>query len=268
MMETMIGTPTMHADHDGHQTWSRLHHGPKGALPPIVLLHGWTLSADEQWHALYPWLAERTTFLALDHPGHGRSDPPRQPFTLSDAADRAVATIRARLTEPAVIVGFSLGGPVALHIAARFPEIVAGLTLVSTSHRFDRSRFVPLALRAAETLVRSRLGDRLRQSEARRSSLPSHLAAARPRLHPPTLTSAARCLQGIDLSWLCQTIEAPASVVVTSDDRMIATGHQRELALVLNAPVIELHGGHTTYETNPPAFAAAVAEGISRVTSP
>jgi pimeloyl-ACP methyl ester carboxylesterase len=259
-----IGTPTMHVDHDGHQTWVRVHHGTNRAMPPVVLLHGWTLSADEQWHALYPWLAERTSFLALDHPGHGRSDPPRHPFTLSDAANRAAATIRAHLAQPAIVVGFSLGGPVALHIAARFPELVAGLTLVSTSHRFDRSRLMRLELPAIETLTRSRLGDRARQSEARRSSLPSPLNATRPRLHPPTVASAARCLQGIDLSWLCQTVDAPASVVVTSDDRMIPTEHQRELASFLNAPVVELEGGHTMYETNPSAFAVAVAEGISQ----
>jgi pimeloyl-ACP methyl ester carboxylesterase len=263
----MIGTPTMNVDHDGHQTWARLYQGTKGALPPVVLLHGWTMSADEQWHALYPWLAERTTFLALDHPGHGRSDPPRQAFTLSDAANRAAATIRAQLTEPALVVGFSLGGPVALHIAGRFPDLVAGLTLVSTSHRFDRSRLVRLALPIAETLLRSRLGDHVRQAEARRSSLPSPFDAARPRLHPPTVAEAARCLQDIDLTWLCQTVEAPASVVVTTHDRMIPPGHQRELAHVLTAPVIELEGGHTTYETNPSAFATAVAHGISCVTA-
>jgi pimeloyl-ACP methyl ester carboxylesterase len=262
----MLGTPTMHVDHDGHQTWVRVHHSTKGALPPVVLLHGWTLSADEQWHALYSWLADRTSFLALDHPGHGRSDPPRHAFTLSDAANRAAAAIRAQLTEPAIVVGFSLGGPVALHIAARFPELVAGLTLVSTSHRFDRSPLMQLALPVAETLVRSRLGDRARQAEGRHSSLPYPLNAARPRLHPPTIVGAARCLQGIDLSWLCQTVDAPASVVVTSDDRMVPTAHQRELARVLHAPVVELEGGHTTYETNPSAFAAAVAEGISQIT--
>jgi hypothetical protein len=91
------------------------------------------------------------------------------------------------------------------------------------------------------------------------------LNASRPPLHRPTVASAGRCLQGIDLSWLCQTVEAPASFVVTSDDRMIPIALQRELASIMNAPVVELNGGHTMYETNLSAFAVAVAEGISQI---
>jgi pimeloyl-ACP methyl ester carboxylesterase len=215
--------------------------------------------------ALYPWLAERTSFLAPDHPGHGRSDPPRGSFTLDDATNRATSAIRAHFTVPVLLVGFSLGGPVALHIAARHPELVAGMTLVSTTHRFGHSTVMRAALPAAETLVRSRVGDRLRRAEARRSSLPSPLDTTRPRLHPPTVARAARCLQGIDLSWLCGTIQTPASVVVTRADRMIPARRQHELADVLHAPVIEVDGGHTIYETDPTSFANGVAAGITRV---
>jgi pimeloyl-ACP methyl ester carboxylesterase len=261
----MIGTPSLHVHGDGYQTWLRTHTRAAPSMAPVALLHGWTLSADEQWHALYPWLAERTSFAALDHPGHGRSDPPRHPFTLSDAAHRTAAVLSARFDEPVVLVGFSLGGPVALHVAAHFPGLVSGLVLASTSHHFPRSRVIHIAAPLIETVTRSRFGDWMRRSETRNGRLPPSIAHARPRLHPQTVAAAARCLGGIDLSLMCQGISVPTSVVVTSTDRMIPPQRQRDLATVMNASVVEVDGPHTIYESNPAAFANAVGQGIDHV---
>jgi pimeloyl-ACP methyl ester carboxylesterase len=261
----MIGTPSLHVHGDGYQTWLRAHTCAAPSMAPVALLHGWTLSADEQWYALYPWLAERTSFAALDHPGHGRSDPPKHPFTLSDAAHRTATVLRARFDEPVVLVGFSLGGPVALHIAAHFPDLVAGLVLASTSHHFPRSPVMRIAMPLIETVTRSRFGDWMRRSETRHGQLPSSIANARPRLHPPTVAAAARCLNGIDLSWMCQGISVPTSVIVTTADRMIPPQRQRDLATAMNASVVEVDGPHTIYESNPTGFASAVGQGIDHV---
>jgi 3-oxoadipate enol-lactonase len=261
----MIGLPTVHEHGDGRQTWLRSHVQRKPQIPPVVLLHGWTLSADEQWHAVYPWLAERTSFVALDHPGHGRSDPPADAFTLEDAAQRCVEVIQQRFREPVTLVGFSLGGPVALHVAATHPELVSGLVLASTTHHFDRSHLMRLVMPLCETAVRSRLVDRLRRREERRASLPPAESSARPRLHPQTVTTAARCLNGIDLSTLCSRISAPATVIVTTADRMIPPQRQRDLAYLLHAIVTEVDGPHTIYARFPNRFADAIANAIQQI---
>jgi pimeloyl-ACP methyl ester carboxylesterase len=263
----MIGTPSIHVHDDGKQTWLRSHVCAEPTMAPVGLLHGWTLSADEQWHALYPWLAERASFAAIDHPGHGRSDPPSGTFTLADAAERAAAVVRAQFDEPVVLVGFSLGGPVALHVAAHHPDVVSGLVLASTSHYFPRSWPMRVAMPLAETLVRSRFGDWVRKAETRESSLPAVIANSRPALHPRTVATAARCLNGIDLSSMCRDISVPTSVIVTTADRMIAPQHQRDLAGVMNASIVEVEGPHTIYESNPAGFAAAVSEGVDSVAS-
>jgi pimeloyl-ACP methyl ester carboxylesterase len=261
----MIGLPMIHEHGDGRQTWLRTHAHSKPQIPPTVLLHGWTLSADEQWHALYPWLAERTSFIALDHPGHGRSDPPARAFTLEDAAQRCVEVMRLRFSQPVTLVGFSLGGPVALHVAAMHPELISGLVLASTTHHFDRSLLMRLMLPIAGTAVRSRLFDRLRRYQEHRASLPPSVSSVRPRLHPRTVTTAARCLNGIDLSMLCARITAPAAVVVTSADRMIPPQRQLDLAQLLSATVSEVDGPHTIYERNPTRFADAIANAIQQI---
>ncbi|HLJ07868.1 MAG TPA: alpha/beta fold hydrolase, partial [Acidimicrobiia bacterium] len=59
--------------------------------PPVLLLHGWTASADVNFFAVFPELAGRHRAVALDHRGHGRGLRPRTPFSLEDCADDAAA---------------------------------------------------------------------------------------------------------------------------------------------------------------------------------
>jgi 3-oxoadipate enol-lactonase len=261
----MIGIPTVHVSNDGRQTWLRAYKHTTSSQSPIVLLHGLSLSADEQWYSLYPWLAERTSFIAIDHPGHGRSDPPKT-FTIEDAAERAAEVIRSHFTGPAALVGFSLGGPVAMHVAARHPELVSGLVLASTTHHFDRSIATRAAMPVLETLMRSRIGDRMRNAETRASKLPVPIRGNRPGPHPRSVSAATRCLNGLDLTPLCNRIVAPSVAIITTTDRLIAPQRQRDAARLLNAPMLDVDGPHTIYERNPSIFADAIAAGIVLLT--
>jgi pimeloyl-ACP methyl ester carboxylesterase len=68
------------------------HHERPDAPATLLLLHGWTASADLQFFTAYEELAEQYSFVAVDHRGHGRGI--RAPFTLEDAADDAAALVR------------------------------------------------------------------------------------------------------------------------------------------------------------------------------
>ena len=69
----------------------RLHRHPDPAAPTVLLLHGWTASSDLQFFTAYEALAERCTFVGIDHRGHGRGLRSPDAFTLEDAADDAAA---------------------------------------------------------------------------------------------------------------------------------------------------------------------------------
>ena len=56
------------------------HHRGDPSLPTLLLLHGWTASADLQWFTAYEQLAERYSFVAVDHRGHGRGLRSDEPF--------------------------------------------------------------------------------------------------------------------------------------------------------------------------------------------
>lgn len=105
-----------------------------GAGRPLLLLHGFTGSADE-WAGLTPALAGRREVIAVDLLGHGRSAAPDEAARYT--MERCVADLLALLDELGVgqaeLLGYSMGGRVALQLAAAAPERVGALILESAS---------------------------------------------------------------------------------------------------------------------------------------
>jgi pimeloyl-ACP methyl ester carboxylesterase len=88
---------------------------------PIVLLHGWMASADLNWFPVLEELSADRVVLALDHRGHGRGIRAAARFTLEDCADDAAALLTTLGIERAVVVGYSMGGPIATLLWRRHP---------------------------------------------------------------------------------------------------------------------------------------------------
>lgn len=111
---------------------TRLHLVSQGGTPPrFLLLHGY-LAHTGAWGDCLPRLAPHGGVAALDLPGHGYSDMrPHVPADPRGMAALLPGVLDALEVERVVLVGHSLGGAVSLFAAARFPERVAGLVLVS-----------------------------------------------------------------------------------------------------------------------------------------
>ena len=115
--------------------------------PAIVFVHGTRLSRA-MWRAQMDDLGDTYRVIALDLPGHGVLAG--RPFTLTDAADEVARTIAEAAGGRAVVVGLSLGGYVAMDLAARRPEVIRGLVLSgATAEPIGRLAIPYLALAAA-----------------------------------------------------------------------------------------------------------------------
>src|SRR5204863_4007150 len=116
-------------------TFARDIPGPPGAAT-VVLLHGWTATADLNWQPSYEPLSHHFRVVALDHRGHGRGIRSRRPFRLEDCADDAAAVAEALDIDRLIAVGYSMGGPIAQLLWRRHRPLVSGLVLCATSRNF------------------------------------------------------------------------------------------------------------------------------------
>jgi pimeloyl-ACP methyl ester carboxylesterase len=99
--------------------------------PPMLFVHGW--GCDHTSFAQQAEFFRRShRVVSVDLRGHGKSDAPHQDYTMAAFADDlAWLCTELALTKP-IVVGHSMGGNVALELAARYPEIPASIVLIDS----------------------------------------------------------------------------------------------------------------------------------------
>ena len=242
------------------------------ASRPTVLLHGFTGSA-EAWEGVVEALGRAGLApLCLDLPGHGRAgaaDP--GPFTLRAALE----SISAAGRWPADLVGYSMGGRIALHFAAAFPDRVRRLVLESASPGLEtaaeraerRASDEALARRLTEEGVRSFVDawEALPLFESQRRLEPAVRERQRARRlgnDPAALAAAIRGLGTGALPSLWDrlpAIEAPALLLVGADDPKFEDIARRMARRMPRARVrVVADAGHAVHLERPEAWTDAV----------
>lgn len=113
----------------------------EGGAPPVLLLHGF-LGAKEEWDEIIEALREDFLCIAPDLPGHGGSVGLSYPdaYTIEGAAREVTALLDGLGISRVALVGYSMGGRLALHLALRHPERFSGLFLESSSPGIEEER--------------------------------------------------------------------------------------------------------------------------------
>jgi pimeloyl-ACP methyl ester carboxylesterase len=138
----------------------KLYYETHGTGRPLILLHG-GLGAIEMFGPNLPALAKGRQVIAVDLQGHGRTADIDRPLSVELMGDDIAALIKHLGLEDADIMGYSLGGGVALQAAIRHPEVVRRLVMVSTPIR--RNAFYPDIL-AQQGQVSAAAADALKQT--------------------------------------------------------------------------------------------------------
>src|SRR5215212_10264650 len=246
--------------------WLRALSSFRSAMPDLVLLHGFT-QTGRSWQPIGHALAGRYRSAAPDLPGHG-DFAERRPasFTACDAY------LRALTDEPFTLVGYSMGGRVALHAALSLGDRVRRLVLVGASPGIADAR--ERAQRAADDAA---LADRIEaigldafvrewRAQPLFDGIPRGIAeridADRRRNTAPGLAAALRGLGTGVMPPLWDrlgSLAVPVSLVVGErDDKFMAIAERMHGALRDARIVVVPRAGHAAHLERPDTVAAAL----------
>jgi pimeloyl-ACP methyl ester carboxylesterase len=247
-----------------------------GAGPPLVLVHG-LAGAAYNFTELAPLLARSRRVLIPDLAGHGGTDPLPAVNGLGDLADHVVRVAEHEGMTPAAVLGYSMGGVVALRLAARCPEAATSIVLLSSAGIVSTTRRAELWLEVTTAVRPARLVARARSTIARRPGLRAavfgYWGAESPRdLSPESvigfleaqpehaeLRAVARALVQDDPRLYLDRVRCPALVVWGARDRLTPLEDGFELARRLRAPLRVLPAaGHLVVGECPEDCAALV----------
>jgi len=217
-----------------------------GDGPAVVLLHGWTVSADLNWHAAYgPLVDAGYRVLAIDHRGHGRGLRTMAPFRLVDCAADAAGLVRELGVAPAIFVGYSMGGTIAQLIARDHREVAAAVVLSATSQHFQDSdtakiwNWMGVAGLMLSLAPRAAWRAGFRQAKIPLSERTAWWLSELMRNSGRDIAEAGRELGRFDSRPWLGAVSVPAASVITTADRSVAPRKQRELAAAIGGPVFE-----------------------------
>lgn len=118
-----------------------------GSGPPLVLLH--CLGVDHQFWNFASGLTSDFTLIGYDFPGHGTTPVPKERYGIADLSAQLNGLLLRHRTGNVHLAGISLGGLVAQHFAANYPEFVDKLILIDTTPRYTDDMRLMWAKRAA-----------------------------------------------------------------------------------------------------------------------
>ncbi|KAA0024033.1 alpha/beta hydrolase [Antrihabitans cavernicola] len=159
----------------------------------VLALHGIT-GHGKRWESLATENLADARVLAPDLLGHGRSSA-NPPWHFESQADAVAEVLRAETGEPALVVGHSFGGAVAIYLANRHPELVRALVLLDPAIGLDPS----LVLEVATASVA--FPDYTDAAEARNEKRGSDWGEIEPRLLEAELTEHLVPTTGSRVGW-------------------------------------------------------------------
>jgi pimeloyl-ACP methyl ester carboxylesterase len=254
-----------------------------GEGPPLVVVHGLG-GAAVNFTLLAPLLARRHRVLIPDLPGHGKTEPLERADDLTAFADHVAALAELEGMLPAPVVGYSMGGVIALRLAVSRPQSVTGLALVAAAGIVSVSRRAEIWLAVTGALRPAKVMTRFRGTFARRPRLrwlPFGLWGA---VDPPALAPegvlgflegpsqhtdvgmAGRALLRDDPRSDLDHVRCPVLLLWGSRDRLVPLVDGFEYARRLRAPIRTLPAaGHLLVGEQPHACGEILEGFLDRI---
>jgi pimeloyl-ACP methyl ester carboxylesterase len=248
-----------------------LHYEATGDGPPLVFVHGLGSSARD-WEKQLPAFRDRYRVVTFDVRGHGRSDKPPGPYGIPQFARDTAALIEHLGCAPAHVAGVSMGGMIALQLAADRPDLVRSLAVINSTPaapvcgwrsrwrwRLRRLLVRVLGMRAVGWVLGRRLfpdDEHLRREFARRWAENDHRA----------YLASMRAIEGWSVRERLPEIQHP-TLVLTAEHDYTSPAHKRAYAARMpDARVVVIpEARHGLPVGRPRAFNEALASFLDEV---
>lgn len=229
---------------------------------PLVFLHGWR-SEKQVWQGI----VERLEVLgrpiyALDLPGFGASALPKTEYGLSNYALVVGEFLQKKQLSPAVVIGHSFGGRVAIRLAAEHPELVKRLVLADSAG-FKMPQAKKTLLNAAAKLVRPLF--RLSGLQGVRKKIYESLGAEDYLATPQLQRTFVRVINE-DLSAEMQKIACPTLIVYGEADTATPPEFGRRMQSLIAGSRLEIlsSAGHYSFLDQPEKFSQLISQFIEQ----
>jgi pimeloyl-ACP methyl ester carboxylesterase len=225
----------------------------------VALAHGAGGSVAAHYGAILEDLAAQRSVVGVDYPGSGATPRSSTPLSLDQLADELVAAAVDQGFDRFAVLGFSVGGPVAIRAATRHPERVSALVLTATLAHLDgymklTTDISGAVLAAGNPDLMAKLLTFLYYSPQALASmgepeLQDAAAAAIPSAGAPEQYAM---ISQVDARAELTNIKAPTLVITTTEDKVIPLYLQRQLAAgIPGARTAEIASGHLVAAEQP-----------------
>ncbi|MBC49487.1 MAG: alpha/beta hydrolase [Ilumatobacter sp.] len=243
--------------------------------PTIILLHGWTASADLNWYRSYRALGEQYRVVAFDHRGHAAGLRTKKAFRLEDCADDAADIASALGIDSFIPVGYSMGGPIAQLLWRRHPDRVDGLVLCATAPFFSNRRperlsFLGLAglatvARYTPEQAREWLTEQVYLQRKSEQWAPWAIEEAASHDWRMVLEAGKAIGRFSSADWIGD-VDVPTSVLITMTDRVIPLTRQVKLfEMISQAEAFRVDGDHDAAVAHADQFVPALLRALDSV---
>jgi pimeloyl-ACP methyl ester carboxylesterase len=231
----------------------RLHYRIAGHGPPLVLIHGYGVSGYV-WQRVWPYLVEHHKVVIVDLPGYGRSTYTGE-WQLRTMAPLLADLLQRLDLSQVSLLGHSMGGAIAIHLADYAPEMVEHLVLIDSAGLPLQDNLSTLALRGLRSLLQRESG-----------GYPPRLVLDVLRPHTRLLWQNAQEMMRSDFSSELARVKVPTLIMWGARDLLLPLqlGYDLNKSIPHSQLVVLPQSGHRPMLTQPQEFSRIALEFLHK----